>query len=166
MKIGAETLTDDAQIEADDEGWRLVKHFKLHLHPDTMKRQHNLTLDGLNIFNCWMNLPLIYVSSKIFQLHVALLSWRSMSILCGTFSRTPNNFLRRTFCRVKKNGGGTLHQWMLSLHIQMVGVSMNKTFFAEQLLLLDMQRRKMPYHRSNLWAKQRLPFIFPSSNWI
>jgi molecular chaperone DnaK (HSP70) len=41
VRIGAETL------ETAREGWHLAKHFKLHLHPDTMKRKHNLAIEAL-----------------------------------------------------------------------------------------------------------------------
>jgi hypothetical protein len=70
MKIGADTLTDETKVEAEDEGWHLVRHFKLHLHPDTMKRQHNLTVEGLSdsvVYNSLLSLPLVCFAFQIFQ---------------------------------------------------------------------------------------------------
>ncbi|KAF8337473.1 uncharacterized protein EI90DRAFT_2968350 [Cantharellus anzutake] len=43
--FGAEALSAEMQDEAEDNGWILAKHFKLHLHPQTMKEKYNLTLD-------------------------------------------------------------------------------------------------------------------------
>ncbi|KAF8319244.1 uncharacterized protein EI90DRAFT_2683104 [Cantharellus anzutake] len=45
--FGAEALSAEMQDEAEDSGWTLAKHFKLHLHPQTMKEKYNLTLDPL-----------------------------------------------------------------------------------------------------------------------
>ncbi|KAF8305224.1 uncharacterized protein EI90DRAFT_3001470 [Cantharellus anzutake] len=45
--FGAEALTAETQDEAEDNGWILARHFKLHLHPQTMKEKHNLTIDPL-----------------------------------------------------------------------------------------------------------------------
>ena len=33
---------------AETEGWSLAKNFKLHLHPSTMGRTHNLAMEGMN----------------------------------------------------------------------------------------------------------------------
>ncbi|KAF8311659.1 uncharacterized protein EI90DRAFT_2953365 [Cantharellus anzutake] len=45
--FGAEALSAETQDEAEDSGWSLARHFKLHLHPKAMKEMHNLTLDPL-----------------------------------------------------------------------------------------------------------------------
>ncbi|CAE6435925.1 unnamed protein product [Rhizoctonia solani] len=47
VSFGAETLLSNIEEEAEDNGWFLAKHFKLHLHPDDMKAKHNLKLDDL-----------------------------------------------------------------------------------------------------------------------
>ncbi len=44
--FGAETLSAAMEDEAEENGWTLAKHFKLHLHPQTMKK-HNLTVDRM-----------------------------------------------------------------------------------------------------------------------
>jgi hypothetical protein len=46
VSFGAEALSHRAEEEAEDNGWFLAKHFKLHLHPDDMKAKHELKLDG------------------------------------------------------------------------------------------------------------------------
>ena len=43
--FGAEALSAEIEDEAEEMGWTLAKHFKLHLHPQTMKEKHNLTID-------------------------------------------------------------------------------------------------------------------------
>ncbi|KAG8732572.1 hypothetical protein FRC11_012525 [Ceratobasidium sp. 423] len=45
--FGAEALLPQIEEEAEDNGWFLAKHFKLHLHPDDMKTKHDLKLDDL-----------------------------------------------------------------------------------------------------------------------
>ncbi|KAG8727547.1 hypothetical protein FRC11_012944, partial [Ceratobasidium sp. 423] len=45
--FGAEALLPQVEEEAEDNGWFLAKHFKLHLHPDDMKTKHDLKLDDL-----------------------------------------------------------------------------------------------------------------------
>ncbi|QRW20325.1 heat shock protein 70 kDa 12A [Rhizoctonia solani] len=47
VSFGAEALLTDIEEEAEDNGWFLAKHFKLHLHPDDMKAKHDLKLDDL-----------------------------------------------------------------------------------------------------------------------
>ncbi|KAF8755228.1 ATP binding [Rhizoctonia solani] len=47
VSFGAEALLTDIEEEAEDNGWFLAKHFKLHLHPDDMKARHDLKLDDL-----------------------------------------------------------------------------------------------------------------------
>lgn len=34
---------------AETEGWFLARYFKLHLHPDTMGRTHNLAMECMNV---------------------------------------------------------------------------------------------------------------------
>ena len=43
--FGAEALSADIEDEAEEKGWTLAKHFKLHLHPQTMKEKYNLAID-------------------------------------------------------------------------------------------------------------------------
>lgn len=47
VSFGAEALSPQAEEQAEDSGWTLAKHFKLHLHPDDMKAKHNLKMDSL-----------------------------------------------------------------------------------------------------------------------
>lgn len=42
MMFGAEAVTADAKDDAEDEGWELAQHFKLHLHPYELRTKHNL----------------------------------------------------------------------------------------------------------------------------
>ena len=46
MAFGAEAYAEDA-IDAEERGWQLAKHFKLHLHPDTMRTRNMISLDPL-----------------------------------------------------------------------------------------------------------------------
>ncbi|KAG8793238.1 hypothetical protein FRC12_003455 [Ceratobasidium sp. 428] len=41
--FGAEAANITA-AEADDQGWKLARHFKLHLHPKTMQQKYNLNV--------------------------------------------------------------------------------------------------------------------------
>ena len=43
--FGAEALSAEIEDEAEEKGWTLAKHFKLHLHPQTMKEKYNLAID-------------------------------------------------------------------------------------------------------------------------
>ncbi|KAG8710220.1 hypothetical protein FRC11_004730, partial [Ceratobasidium sp. 423] len=47
VSFGAEALTPDIQDEADDAGWQLAQHFKLHLHPAELRSKHNIVIDVL-----------------------------------------------------------------------------------------------------------------------
>ncbi|KAG8707504.1 hypothetical protein FRC09_001781 [Ceratobasidium sp. 395] len=47
VSFGAEALTHQAEEEAEDHGWQLAKHFKLHLHPADLTAKHGLELDPL-----------------------------------------------------------------------------------------------------------------------
>ncbi|KAG9126354.1 hypothetical protein FRC07_003747 [Ceratobasidium sp. 392] len=47
VSFGAEALSHKAEEDAEDNGWQLAKHFKLHLHPNDMKAKHDLQLDAL-----------------------------------------------------------------------------------------------------------------------
>ncbi|CAE7118458.1 unnamed protein product [Rhizoctonia solani] len=47
VSFGAEAQLDTTQEEAEDNGWVLAKHFKLHLHPSDMRARHELKLDPL-----------------------------------------------------------------------------------------------------------------------
>ncbi|KAG8701438.1 hypothetical protein FRC09_005371 [Ceratobasidium sp. 395] len=45
VSFGAEATSHQAEEDAEDNGWKLAKHFKLHLHPSDMKAKHDLKLD-------------------------------------------------------------------------------------------------------------------------
>ncbi|CAE6485509.1 unnamed protein product [Rhizoctonia solani] len=47
VSFGAEALLPQAEEDAEDYGWQLAKHFKLHLHPGSMRNEHGLALDPL-----------------------------------------------------------------------------------------------------------------------
>jgi len=47
VSFGAEALSHQAEEDAEDNHWKLAKHFKLHLHPSDMKTKHDLKLDPL-----------------------------------------------------------------------------------------------------------------------
>lgn len=50
VSFGAEALSPQAEEAADDHGWRLAQHFKLHLHPSDMQAKHNLRLRRMYLF--------------------------------------------------------------------------------------------------------------------
>jgi hypothetical protein len=45
--FGAEALSTAMRNRAEDKSWTLVEHFKLHLHPVTMRATHNIVVDPL-----------------------------------------------------------------------------------------------------------------------
>ncbi|KAF8593330.1 kinase-like protein [Ceratobasidium sp. AG-I] len=47
MSFGAEALGYQILEQVEDEGWQLARHFKLHLHPNTMKQNHNIKVQPL-----------------------------------------------------------------------------------------------------------------------
>ncbi|KAH7336844.1 hypothetical protein B0J17DRAFT_665060 [Rhizoctonia solani] len=47
MSFGAEALTSETQEQAEDSGWQLAQHFKLHLHPPTLRTRHKIALEAL-----------------------------------------------------------------------------------------------------------------------
>ncbi|KAF8606754.1 hypothetical protein BDV93DRAFT_468345 [Ceratobasidium sp. AG-I] len=47
VSFGAEALKPEIADKAEDDGWQLARHFKLHLHPDAMKQKHNLKVQPL-----------------------------------------------------------------------------------------------------------------------
>ncbi|KAG8740464.1 hypothetical protein FRC10_004291 [Ceratobasidium sp. 414] len=49
VSFGAEALSPQAEDDAEDQGWRLAKYFKLHLHPDDMKAKHDIKLEALPV---------------------------------------------------------------------------------------------------------------------
>ncbi|CAE6421660.1 unnamed protein product [Rhizoctonia solani] len=55
--FGAEASSPRVQAEAEENGWQLAKHFKLHLHPKDLRAKHKLALDPLP---CGVNLSTIY----------------------------------------------------------------------------------------------------------
>ncbi|KAL5632478.1 hypothetical protein ACGC1H_005435 [Rhizoctonia solani] len=58
VSFGAAALSPEAEIAAEDEGWKLAKYFKLHLHPPHLTSQHKLDLEPLPF-----NVPLSQVYS-------------------------------------------------------------------------------------------------------
>ncbi|CAE6467158.1 unnamed protein product [Rhizoctonia solani] len=46
MSFGAEALTPEIRDDAEDNGWQLAKHFKLHLHPPSLRSKHKITIEG------------------------------------------------------------------------------------------------------------------------
>lgn len=44
VSFGAEALSPQAEDEAEDNGWRKAKYFKLHLHPADLTAKHKLNL--------------------------------------------------------------------------------------------------------------------------
>ena len=46
VKFGAEAMAPTADDEAFEKGWTLVKHFKLRLHPVSMREKLNLPIDS------------------------------------------------------------------------------------------------------------------------
>ncbi|KAG8703977.1 hypothetical protein FRC08_002527 [Ceratobasidium sp. 394] len=47
VSFGAEALKPETADKAEEQGWRLARHFKLHLHPEAMKQKHNLKVQPL-----------------------------------------------------------------------------------------------------------------------
>ncbi|CAE6366024.1 unnamed protein product [Rhizoctonia solani] len=47
MSFGAEALTSETRDDAEEAEWQLAKHFKLHLHPSTLRSKHKVTLEEL-----------------------------------------------------------------------------------------------------------------------
>jgi hypothetical protein len=45
--FGAEALSTRIMNQAEDDGWDLVEHFKLHLHPVTMRTEYNINVPTL-----------------------------------------------------------------------------------------------------------------------
>ncbi|CAE6485389.1 unnamed protein product, partial [Rhizoctonia solani] len=45
VSFGAEALTSETQEQAEDSGWQLAQHFKLHLHPPTLRTKHKIALE-------------------------------------------------------------------------------------------------------------------------
>ena len=45
--FGAEATATRIQNLAEDESWQLAEHFKLHLHPITMRAEHNIIVQPL-----------------------------------------------------------------------------------------------------------------------
>jgi len=39
-------MSEDAKDEAEEDGWRLARHFKLHLHPAELRTSHNIATEG------------------------------------------------------------------------------------------------------------------------
>ncbi|CAE7229701.1 unnamed protein product [Rhizoctonia solani] len=47
MSFGAEALAPEIRYDAEDNGWQLAKHFKLHLHPPSLRSKHKITIEEL-----------------------------------------------------------------------------------------------------------------------
>ncbi|KAJ1303449.1 hypothetical protein OPQ81_011638 [Rhizoctonia solani] len=47
VAFGAEAQLHTVEEQAEDNGWFLAKHFKLHLHPNDMRTKHEIKLDDL-----------------------------------------------------------------------------------------------------------------------
>ncbi|CAE6412712.1 unnamed protein product [Rhizoctonia solani] len=47
VSFGAEAQLHTIEEQAEDNGWVLAKHFKMHVHPSDMLARHDLTLDPL-----------------------------------------------------------------------------------------------------------------------
>ncbi|KAL5632485.1 hypothetical protein ACGC1H_005438 [Rhizoctonia solani] len=47
MSFGAEALTPEIREDAEDNGWQLAQHFKLHLHPSTLRSKHKISIEEL-----------------------------------------------------------------------------------------------------------------------
>ncbi|CAE6456233.1 unnamed protein product [Rhizoctonia solani] len=47
VAFGAEAQLHTIEEQAEDHGWFLAKHLKLHLHPDDIQFRYDLTLDDL-----------------------------------------------------------------------------------------------------------------------
>ncbi|CAE6473457.1 hypothetical protein ACGC1H_005422 [Rhizoctonia solani] len=47
VAFGAEALSPDIEMQAEDHHWSLAKYFKLNLHPDDMRARHDLKLESL-----------------------------------------------------------------------------------------------------------------------
>jgi hypothetical protein len=67
VAFGAEALSPQIEENAEDNGWKLAKHFKLHLHPSDLKAKYDLKLDGM----CYQ-VVVTPVDLNVITLHTAL----------------------------------------------------------------------------------------------
>jgi len=44
-------MSDDARDEAEEDDWRLVRYFKLLLHPAELRTSHNIAVEGTNLYS-------------------------------------------------------------------------------------------------------------------
>ena len=44
--FGAEAASEDARDEAEENGWRLARFFKLNLHPAELRVSYNINTEG------------------------------------------------------------------------------------------------------------------------
>lgn len=58
VACGAEATTRDISGEAEDRGYKLIEHFKLHLHPKELFRN-----DRLPLYRAYMHGPSLHVNS-------------------------------------------------------------------------------------------------------
>lgn len=42
VSFGSEALKPETLAVAEDEKWQLARHFKIHLHPESMQQEHKL----------------------------------------------------------------------------------------------------------------------------
>ncbi|KAH7333023.1 hypothetical protein B0J17DRAFT_677276 [Rhizoctonia solani] len=47
VSFGAEARKTEIEERAEDEQWQLARHFKLHLHPDTMRQRQSIQIEPL-----------------------------------------------------------------------------------------------------------------------
>ncbi|KAG9124306.1 hypothetical protein FRC07_012076 [Ceratobasidium sp. 392] len=47
VSFGAEALRLETEVKAEDHRWKLARHFKLHLHPESWRQKHNLKVQPL-----------------------------------------------------------------------------------------------------------------------
>ncbi|KAF8603201.1 hypothetical protein BDV93DRAFT_493856 [Ceratobasidium sp. AG-I] len=122
--FGAEALQPETLDTAEDEGWALAQYFKLHLHPQSMRAQDNITLCPLpfgvslaTIYTDFLDYLLQHTQSY-FEDHVIDGSkiWRELGPNMVVVLAHPNgwaireqNFLREAMRNVKWSYGGSCH---------------------------------------------------------
>ena len=122
--MGAEAVTIDAKNDALDNKWCLAKHFKLHLHPSTMRDGYNLTVEGghgtLFIQNT-------YISQHVTQnSHVVLVWDKYIEISLDTSSEIHVNTLSIMFLMAYECGTIAFLMQTSSSPIRMDGVSRSR----------------------------------------
>ncbi|CAE6460917.1 unnamed protein product [Rhizoctonia solani] len=108
VSFGAEVLSPRIQAEADDNGWQLAKHFKLHLHPKDLRTKHKLALDPLPR---GVNLSTIYADFLRYLLEHTRKCFEATIINGPDVWRT--HLLNMDFIIAHPNGWGTREQAFL-----------------------------------------------------